>query len=255
MARESEPGLLLRRFPYGESSLIAHVLVRSGRRIHLMARGAFRPKSRFFGTLDLFDTLDLTWTTRPSSGLAELTAADVQVTRRSLCHDLARYRAAHAGLELVQLAAREGGREPRLFAALEGLFDHLGDPARQPGVERIAFNLELLGALGLAPALETCATCAKPAPAVEPGRAAFSAAAGGRLCANCAARERSQGVRVGTLPLEVLAGAALLLHTPAAERALLPSPPPKLFRELVDFVYCFLEYHLETRLRVRLPHP
>ena len=255
MAKESEPGLLLRRFPYGESSLIAHVLVKSGRRIHLMARGAFRPKSRYFGVLDYFDTLDLTWTTRPTSGMAELNAADVQVTRRALTRDLERYRAAHAGLELVQLAAREGGREPRLFTALEGLFEHLCDPARRPGIERVAFDLDLLAALGWAPALEVCASCGEAAPPVEPGRAAFSAAAGGRLCANCAARERASGVRVGTLPLEVLGGAALLATTPAAERALLPPPPPKLFRELGDFVDRFLEYHLETRLRVRLTHP
>jgi len=241
--------LLLRRFPFGESSLVVHVLTADGRRLHLVARGAYRPKSRLFGALDFFDTLELTWTER--KGLGEVRKADLARRRRGLTRDLARYRAASAGLELVHQAAHEENREPRVFAALEGFFDHLEDPGRDPLIERLAFDLELLDAVGLAPALETCASCAGAAPPVEPGKAAFSAAAGGRLCAACAARERAGGARVGTLPVEVLAGAALLVRTSAAARRELPPPPAALLRALVDFVDRFLEYHLETRLVAR----
>lgn len=241
--------LLLRRFPFGESSLIVHVLTDEGRRLHLVARGAYRPKSRLFGALDFFDTLDLVWTER--KGLGEVRSADVAVRRRALTRDLVRYRAASAGLELAQQAAREESREPRLYQALTHLFDHLSDPARHPLLERLAFDLELLDTIGLAPALELCATCGAPAPPVEPGRVAFSAAAGGRLCAKCAARERAGGVRVGTLPIEVLQGAALLSKTSAAKRKRLPPPPAPLQHALVDFIDRFLEYHLETRLVAR----
>jgi DNA repair protein RecO (recombination protein O) len=232
--------------------LIVHVLTESGRRKGCMARGAFRSKSRLFGVLDLFDTLELEWTERRSSGLIELRAAELVIRRRDITRDVTRYRAAHAGLELAAHAAREEARDPRLYHALEALFDHLGETRRNPGLELVAFDLELLEALGLAPALTLCAACGEAAPPVEPGRAAFSASAGGRLCSNCATRERASGQRVGTLPLEVLGGAALLATTPAAERALLPPPPAALFHELVDFVDRFLEYHLETRLRTRL---
>lgn len=252
MARSQERALVLARYPYGETSLIVHLLVASGRKKACMARGAFRPKSRYSGVLDLFDTLEVEWTERPSAGLGELRGARITQRRRTLTRDLARYRTAHAALELARKVAREEVREPRLFGALEGLFDHLGAPERQPRLELVAFHLELLDALGLAPALELCATCGGEAPAVEDGRAAFSAAAGGRLCPNCAARERASGLRVGTLPAEVLAGAALVATTPADERALLPPPPVELFRGLVDFIDRFLEYHLETRLRTRL---
>lgn len=217
-----------------------------------MARGAFRPKSRLFAALDLFDTLEVEYKERRGSALFELRIASVFIRRREITRDLARYRAAHAGLELAQHAAREEAPEPRLFAALEGLFSHLNEPHRTPGIEAVAFDLDLLDALGLAPALSLCATCGGPAPPVEPKRVAFSAAAGGRLCPNCAARERATGHRVGTLPLAVLSGAELLASTSAQERALLPPPPDKLFAELKDFIDRFLEYHLETRLRTRL---
>lgn len=243
--------LLLRRFPFGESSLVVHVLLEDGRRKHLVARGAYRPKSRLSGVLDVFDTLELSWSQRPNQPLGEVRAADIATRRRAITRDLRVYRAASAGLELASQAAHEGSREPRLFAALEGFFDLVGEAGRDPDLERLAFDLELLDAVGLAPALETCASCAGAAPPVEPGRAAFSAAAGGRLCAKCAARERATGVRVGTLPLEVLAGAALLERTPAPERKALPPPPPQLRHALEDFVDRFLEYHLEARLVAR----
>lgn len=245
--------LLLRRFPFGESSLVVHVLASDGRRLHLVARGAYRPKSRLFGVLDFFDTLEVTWTERAgrTGGLGEVRQADIATRRRALTRDLARYRAASSGLELASQAAHEANPEPRLFAAVERFFDLLGDPERLPILERLAFDLELLNAIGLKPALEVCASCAGPAPPVEPGRAAFSAAGGGRLCAKCAQAERAGGVRVGTLPIEVLQGAALIARTSAAERKRLPPPPVRLQHALVDFIDRFLEYHLETRLSAR----
>jgi len=252
LARFTERALVLRRFPYSESSLVVHLLLESGRRVSCMARGAFRPKSRIYGVFDVFDTLEVQWTERPSGGLGEVRAAEIKTRRRELTRDLSRYRACHAALELSGHAAREEVREPRLFRATEDLLDHVSEEQRVPGVELVAFHLEVLDLLGLAPALVLCAACGEVAPAVEPGRAAFSAAAGGRLCPNCAARERASGLRVGTLPLEVLSGAALLVTTPADQRVFLPPPPAKLFQELVDFVDRFLEYHLETRLKTRL---
>ncbi|MDB4538630.1 recombination protein O N-terminal domain-containing protein, partial [bacterium] len=60
-SRASGHGLLLRRTPFGETSLVVHVLTPDHGRVELMAKGAHRPRSRFFGVLDWFDTLDLSW--------------------------------------------------------------------------------------------------------------------------------------------------------------------------------------------------
>ena len=64
--------LLLRRFPYGESSLVCHALSRTHGRVHLLAKGAYRPTSRFYAALDLFDTLELEWNATPGRELAVL---------------------------------------------------------------------------------------------------------------------------------------------------------------------------------------
>lgn len=253
MPRYKDQALVLRRFPFGESSLVIHALSREGRRVHLVARGAHRAKSRYSGLLDLFDTLELEWSTRPgqTGGLGELRGGQLVTRRRSLTRDLMRYRAALAGLELAGRAAREEAAEPGLFPVVEGLLNHLDDPARRPEVELLAFDLQLLELLGLAPSLTLCASCGGGAAEVKPGRAAFSAARGGRLCRKCAGEARDDGARVGTLRTDVLTSAALLKERTADERLALPPPPDGLLSSLFDFVDRFLEFHLETRLRTR----
>ena len=56
MSRTAHPyrdhAVLLRRHPYGESSLVVHVLTREHGRVALLAKGAYRPTSRYFGVLD-----------------------------------------------------------------------------------------------------------------------------------------------------------------------------------------------------------
>ena len=59
MPASEDNALLLRRFPYGESSLVVHALTRAHGRVALLARGAYRPKSAYCGVLDLFDKHDL----------------------------------------------------------------------------------------------------------------------------------------------------------------------------------------------------
>ncbi|MEQ1893151.1 MAG: recombination protein O N-terminal domain-containing protein, partial [Planctomycetota bacterium] len=72
-ARGADRGLLLRRFPYGESSLVLHVLTRTHGRLALLAKGAYRPSSAYFAAFDLFDTLELSFGAPKGEGLALVT--------------------------------------------------------------------------------------------------------------------------------------------------------------------------------------
>ena len=246
MAHLRDRALVLRRTPFGESSLVVQVLTRRRGRVHLLAKGAYRPTSRFFCVLDLFDALELEWSQSPRAELALLHAGSVEQRRGRLTADLAAYRAALAVLELVELAARPGQAEEGLFDLCEAALDGLGEGRAPPDLTLVVFELGFLQNLGLAPALETCASCAGPAPPVLEGRAAFSAGAGGRLCRACAEEARAAGRRVGTLPLEVLTTAADLARS--SPRAPAHDGLGRDIRERVrDLVERFLDYHLETR--------
>lgn len=61
MSEVSDQGLVLRLVPFGDSSLIAHLLTNGHGRIHVMARGARRPKSDMRGALQPLHMLSLRW--------------------------------------------------------------------------------------------------------------------------------------------------------------------------------------------------
>ena len=88
----ADDALLLRRMPYGESSLVVHALTREGGRRHLIAKGVFRPRSRFFAALDLFDTLDLGWSESSRRDLGTLQRAEIRRRRHAIARSLERYR-------------------------------------------------------------------------------------------------------------------------------------------------------------------
>lgn len=241
--------LILRRFAYGESSLVLHVLTREHGRVHILAKGAYRPTSRYYAALDLFDTLELGWQHSPARELQLLREASIEVRRLQLACDLERYEAALTVLELA------GGGSPQDAPARE-LFDHATQALDamcaddSPNRALIEFELRLLQDLGLAPALSRCAACGNDAPPLERDgggeeRAAFSAGAGGRLCPACSVEARNSGRRVGTLPTRVLALARSCLEN--GERLAAPAWDAQTLANTRDFVARFLEYHLEGR--------
>lgn len=239
--------LCLRRHPFSESSLVVHVLTARHGRVHLLARGAYRPTSRYFAVLDLFDELELEWDASPRRELQLLRAGSVNERRRVVRSSLEHYRAGVVILELADIAARHMTLDPRLYELVNSSLAQLELPGVRAELVLVRFELAFLAHLGLAPALQNCAACGKDAPPIVRSphlRAAFSAGSGGRLCRACATEARAAGRRVGTLPVKVLDDGRLL-----AEPEARISPPLDTRRiECVrDFVGRFLDYHLETR--------
>jgi DNA repair protein RecO (recombination protein O) len=246
--------LLLHRAPYGETSLVVEVLSPQDGVRSVLARGAFRPTSRFYAVLDWFDTLELDWRERRGSDLALLDSGDRCVLRRRVATNLAAYRAAHAALDSIRSAARAGRDDGDLFALAERLLDALDVEDTAADLELVAFDLRFLDHLGLSPALEHCATCGREAPTASdgPARSAFSAECGGRLCRACAVRARDEGARVGLLDRSTLETAARLTRSGPGRLELGSGDMLETERSSVrDFVERFLEYHLERRPKAR----
>ncbi|MEW6071127.1 MAG: DNA repair protein RecO [Planctomycetota bacterium] len=254
-----DAALVLRRFPYGESSLVVHVLTRGHGRLSLLAKGAYRPRSGTCGVLDLFDTLELGWRRPARAEVGLLTSGALVVRRRGLTADLVRYRAGLGVLELAALGAREGEADPALFDLTVETLDALAAGVAAPALVEAAFDLRFLAAMGLAPALVHCAACGsdQEAPGRGGGRRSlvpFALGDGGRLCEACAEDARARGRPVETQPIGLLRIARSLLDTPAANLARLRLAPAVL-AALRHWTARFLEYHLETRPRSRRQPP
>ena len=254
-ARRKSKGtaLVLRRFPFRESSLVCHVLAREQGRVSVLAKGAYRPRSAYSGVLDLFDTLELTWS--PGADLANLRSGRILVRRAHICRDLDRYRAGTRVLELATLAARDGHEERELFDLVSGALDALQGGAATPELVSTVFDLRFLAGLGLEPALLHCAHCGSSLATDTRPRTGFSTPLGGRLCDPCArgvAGDRGAGLE--TVPTGLLRIARSLLDTPwpDLERIRLESERTRKLRAIVRR---FLEYHLGTRPRASGPLP
>ena len=250
MALRRDRALILRKTPYGESSLVVQVLTRHHGRVHLLAKGAYRSTSRYFCVLDFLDELSFEWSHSEGRELQTLRSAGLEDRRRVIRTDVARYRAANALLELVELAARPSQVDEDLYDLTNRALGALEDEHAAAELVLVAFELRFLQVLGLAPALTVCASCATEHPTrVERAgapRVAFSAGAGGRLCLDCAREAKSSGRRVGTLPEK-------LIHD--AERVRAGARDAQLSEdERADvrrFVERFMDYHLETRPKSR----
>lgn len=250
--RLCDTALCLRRFRYGESSLLVHALTPRHGRVAILAKGAYRLRSGYFGALDLFDTLELEWS-RSGSELGVLRTARIVQRRRGVSAALPRYRAALSALELCSVAARSDHAEPELFGSLAAALDHWSEGTTAPEVVLAAFDLAWLRQAGLAPALAACASCGRAAPA--PGdeveeTAAFSAGAGGLLCRRCAAEPPRRGAAQVRVPWSLLRAAHGLAATPLG-RLEQAGVAPALVPPLCRLVGGFLEVHLERRLKSR----
>jgi DNA repair protein RecO (recombination protein O) len=247
--RESlaEPALLLRRHPYGESSLVLHLLTPARGRIALLAKGAYRPNSGYFAVFDFFDTLEVRGSIGPGQDLGLLRAARVRTRRADLARDLASYRVALGLVELAQATARESHGEHALFGWLEQWLDALLEGPGASGAVAVAAGLALLKSNGLAPAFLHCASCG--ARAQESAEALhFSIPRGGRLCRSCADQERARGGPVESLSLNVARIAASLMESTPTMLSRTHVEPNRT-RTLVECVARLLEYHLEMPLR------
>ncbi len=151
MAEMRDAALLLRRIPYGDTSLILHVLTREHGRISLMARGARRAKSPFRAVLAPLCSLIITW--RPGrTGMGTL----VDTERGSAL--LGEERSLE-GLQLTALAAglfREG--EIHGYAELIYAFGILAERQQNSGI--LAGAWYLLQKSGWAGPLDYCWHCA-----------------------------------------------------------------------------------------------
>lgn len=248
---ERDRALVLRRSPYGESSLVLRLFTPSHGKVAVIAKGAYRAKSAYCGVFDLFDTLEVGWRRAGTGELGNASSGRVLTRRRGITGDLGRYRAACSILELLDLAAQPEHEERALFRLAESWLDLLHGGSCDPDLALVAFDLAFLQNLGLAPAFESCAACGTEASDAKRSQTVpFSVGAGGRLCARCAADAQSSGRRVGALPMNILRIASTLAS----------AAPHELSRFRVNaealsgvrrLVHRFLDHHLETRPRSR----
>jgi DNA repair protein RecO (recombination protein O) len=152
---ESASGIVLRTWPFTETSLIVHWLTPELGRLSTVAKGARRPKSPFRGKIDLFYLADFSFQRSRRSDLHTLREVVLRETHAALRPELGYLRQASYCAALIEQATESETPLPDVYELMRGVLDHL--PKHPPQSQTIfAFELKLLDELGLKPDLQQC---------------------------------------------------------------------------------------------------
>ncbi len=156
MTDERASGIILRTRPLTDTSLIVHWLTPERGRMATVAKGARKPKSSFYGKLDLFFEADFSFAPSRRSELHTLREVAVHDMHHGLRTDFGYVTQASYAVALVEQVTETETPLPDVHALLTGLLAHLPKQPPQPR-NVFAFELKLLTAQGLAPDLASTA--------------------------------------------------------------------------------------------------
>jgi DNA repair protein RecO (recombination protein O) len=228
-------GIVLRSFRLREADRVVHLYTSGRGRVGAVVKGVRRTRSRFGGRLEPFFRLKLVL----YEGRGELHT----VTQAETIDPYSRLRergtsiaSAGGACESVLRLFSDGEPNPAAYNLLcreLALLD--AEPAAATGPNLLAFRLKLLLAAGFLPELEACTHCG-----ADERLGRFSPAAGGLVCADCAAPD---GFELGAAAHSFMAAAlgAPLQRAPALDGAAL--------RQVDRVVTGTLEHHAHVRLR------
>ncbi len=229
----ASPAIVLSALRYGETSKIVRLSTRDHGVQSAIAKGAFRPKSRFGGALQLLSEGQAQWLMKEHRELNILTAFDLRRLHVGLTEDLERYAIACALAEVI-LRFAPPDPHPESFDVLQQALTEL-EAAPRESLEPLGFRLlwRLVSVLGFAPSLEACVIDGVQLDAG--GMLPFSTREGGALCPACASQRGATN-----LPPEDRADLLALLD-PAAALPVLDSRHGAAHRRLLAR---YIRYHL-----------
>jgi DNA repair protein RecO (recombination protein O) len=235
--------VVLRSLRLGEADRVLHLYTLERGRVGAVAKGIRKTRSRFGARLEPLSHAEVLLH-QGSGELGTVTGVDLIRSHRRAREDGYRLGVGLVALETVLRLFPEPEPNPRAFDALTRFLDVLDElesrAPRRPQLDPLglSFQLKLLWLAGYLPHLGTCAECGADAPL-----AAFSARAGGAICAGC-----TEGA--GALPLsrDGLAGMEALLRSPLAD-ACSARLTDRGAREILAVVGASYEFHGGFRLR------
>jgi DNA repair protein RecO (recombination protein O) len=180
----STPAIVLRTYPYSETSKIVRLATRDYGVQSAIAKGVLRPRSPFGAALETLSEGVAQIYHKDTRELQTLAAFDVTQLRRGLASDVGRFAGATALAEVILKMAPPAPLPAAYDAFIQGLDALSTAPAGRADAVAVRWLWLVVGVLGFAPELATCVRDGN-APR-DSGSVAFSISEGGVLCAGCA---------------------------------------------------------------------
>ncbi len=182
----STKGIVLTRVDYAEADRILCFLTNDHGKVHAIAKGVRKSKSKLAGGIELFSVSDLTFIVGRSE-LSTLISSRLVRHYGNIVRDLERTKQAYEFLRVINKAT-EDEPEPAYFKLLDQGLAALNDHSLDVDLTRLWFDMQLLKLAGHIPNLHTDSVGAKLAVSknysVNFEQMSFEPANGGQLSAN-----------------------------------------------------------------------
>ncbi|MEO0216883.1 MAG: DNA repair protein RecO [candidate division WOR-3 bacterium] len=224
-------GIVLRTFPFKESSLICSFFTEKFGKIKLLAKGARRPKSKFCGTLEPFSHNEIVFYKKEFKELYTLADAVVIENFASIRSEILKFNACEVLCEFFEKSMSPEESDRNVYNLLLSFVREVQkDSESHIRSLTLQYLLKALKLIGVAPHLKDCVRCHKEVYMGD--RIGFSFGAGGIIC------EKDFDDTVVFLSRAVLKVADQVYK----ERK--PEINSNILNELEKFIVDYISYHL-----------
>lgn len=230
---------------FSETSLIVTFFTRDRGKLTVLARGAFRPKSKYASVLQPMGYLRLIFYWKEGRDLQTLSSAETIERFQRLTSSLERMTAGLTILELVNACLHDDGAHQQLFDDLVAALQGLDQPNVQESAVTLWFMVRLANELGYALRTDECGVCDELV-TVREESVPYSISMGAPLCAEHtgAASYRPLPTASWVLLRQVLGLQPEYLNTISASTTAAT--------ELYDAMTSFIKFHVEGMKRLRV---
>ncbi len=180
------PGLILKKIPFSDTSLILKVFTRDSGLITLIAKGAKRQKSKFHGLLDFFTLNQFVYSEKSKSEILTLMEVSLIQEYPRLKSDPSRQALGHVFMELYSKYMHGPAVSmPHYELLVEGMeqLEYAREDSFDPVAHACDFLLGLCAVSGFSPQFMECVRCG----GLDLGlRVCMDAELGGPICFTCA---------------------------------------------------------------------
>ncbi|MCF6466536.1 DNA repair protein RecO [Clostridium sp. Cult2] len=176
-------GIVLKEFRFRDTSKILTIFTRRHGKIHSMARGAYRPKSKLIANTQPFSYND--YYLFKGRNFYYINQADIIDSFYSIRENIHRMMYGSYLLELVDLSILEEEENEKLFLLLIKGLKILSKLDKDYNKFILAYELKYISFLGYKPSLDGCVICGRK----NFENPKFSIDKGGIICPNCSTIE------------------------------------------------------------------
>ena len=162
MGRYKVRAFVIRATRMTESSRVVTLFTEEFGKVKVVAKGVDRPKSKFAGTVDLFNLLEAVIYKKETTELGTLSDASVIDSYPQIAADSRKFGFASAWCEILDKTSHLDHPRPETFNLTENYFRNLsGSKSENAGLLFWTALFKMLVFEGYAPEMERCAVCGK----------------------------------------------------------------------------------------------